>query len=503
MKRCLRLVFFLTLVHLSLDSTAQEVFEVDSITNKVNKELPFDRPFILKVPDKDRSVKIIRIYRIQNKRDTVLLGRPGALNNARDMDSKGLKFDRLKDNILIQVPSLRPNRDIEIRLFHSFEGNNLDELFGVFQKYDNGQLEDGDKLLDQLLSRIEPDMFGEELTSFGARSWVDSDDNDLNTFFKDNLKLIFDEVKTKNFSLTLSEFSNTNMELVENRGSLILKLNTEKLRAFWRLDNQGLLSDFENGRLVIESTQITSKVPEFSLVKRSSNLTKNVKFMNELLAELDDINARDGGVLTELDNMISQLRSAIITFETNRKWLSDKLKAIKTIIDSEKNIMYSDWYTGGNQIPNLKSAGSYSIIPEIGLAGIYANGHSTDELLVRPYIGVGIYFRPVDKNIPFSNFSNSFWHRASIDLGLTVSKLNTGDGQSEFSDLYNNMSVLTGVKYKATRAVSFSMGFAWTQQIDSNPLIDDKSIVALPYLSLSLDVDFASALSKLTGKVGL
>lgn len=503
MKRWLFLIFFLTLVHSSYYSFAQEVFEVDSITYKINKELPFDRPFILKVKDKDRSVKIIHIYQIQQRRDAVVFKEFGALNNKKDVGSTGLKFDRQKENILIRVPSLRPNSNIEIRLFHTFEGGNLDDLFAVFKKYDNRLPSDGDKLLEQLLNRLEPEMLGEQFTSFGGRSWEEHYRAQLRVFFFDSLQNHFNDIENKSFNLGLSEFTNTNMELIESRASLTLKLGTEKLRAFWRLYNQSLLPDFENGRLLIESSQITPKAPDFSLVQRNSNLSKNVKFMNELLAELDDINARDGGVLTELDNMISQLRSAIITFETNRKWLSDKLKAIKTIIDSEKNIMYSDWYTGGNQIPNLKSAGSYSIIPEIGLAGIYANGHSTDELLVRPYIGVGIYFRPVDKNIPFSNFSNSFWHRTSIDLGLTVSKLNTGDGQSEFSDLYNNMSVLTGVKYKATRAVSFSMGFAWTQQIDSNPLIDDKSIVALPYFSLSLDVDFASALSKLTGKAGL
>jgi hypothetical protein len=115
------------------------------------------------------------------------------------------------------------------------------------------------------------------------------------------------------------------------------------------------------------------------------------------------------------------------------------------------------------------------------------------------YAGTNIYFRPINKAAPLSQFGN-FFHtldrRLSLTLGLTVQGI--GDDKTR-NDLFGNQSLVLGLGVRLTNSVRLTGGALVFKELDPNPLVDDPTLTTTYFFSLSFDVDVVPALKGIGG----
>ena len=110
------------------------------------------------------------------------------------------------------------------------------------------------------------------------------------------------------------------------------------------------------------------------------------------------------------------------------------------------------------------------------------------------YAGTNIYFRPINKAAPLSQFGGFFQtldRRLSLTLGLTVQGV--GDEKTR-DDLFNDQSLLLGLGARMTNSVRMTAGGLLFKKRDPNPLSDDESLTTTYFLSLSFDIDVVPTL---------
>lgn len=155
-----------------------------------------------------------------------------------------------------------------------------------------------------------------------------------------------------------------------------------------------------------------------------------------------------------------------------------------------------------SDVADLKTLSGNFIIPEFGLAGMFPLGNANPGLTVRPYYGVNISFRPINKNIRFRDIPDRYWrnlwYRTSLTLGLTYWALNKN--RTDIRDLLDDTSPLVGLNFRCSRAFRVGGGVIVYHQHAPNPLLKDVW-AAMPYVCVSLDVDVVSFMGKLSDRI--
>jgi hypothetical protein len=109
------------------------------------------------------------------------------------------------------------------------------------------------------------------------------------------------------------------------------------------------------------------------------------------------------------------------------------------------------------------------------------------------YIGVNVYFRPVNKKAPL-RVKGTWKHRLAATFGITVTDLKLEDETRYENLLGGRSSLLIGLGYRLTRSIRVGGGALLFLKNDPNPLVTDRSLGATPHISFSFDVDLIGAL---------
>jgi hypothetical protein len=107
------------------------------------------------------------------------------------------------------------------------------------------------------------------------------------------------------------------------------------------------------------------------------------------------------------------------------------------------------------------------------------------------YIGVNVYFTPIDKDTPLS-LDDGFWKRFAVTVGFTIN--NVEDADDTVEGVLFGKGILFGAGFRVTDHARAGVGVVLLRQRDRNPAVGDKKLKIAPYLSLSVDFDVASAL---------
>jgi hypothetical protein len=141
---------------------------------------------------------------------------------------------------------------------------------------------------------------------------------------------------------------------------------------------------------------------------------------------------------------------------------------------------------------DFKTAQSNYISADTGLLAAPA----IDEVV--PYAGTNIYFRPVNKNAPLRSlgtFGQTFTRRFALTLGLTASSIQeTEDMTIVRDDLFSSQSLVIGAGLRLTDSIRLGAGALVFKEDDPSPLIDDLSVTASYYVSISFDMDIVGLL---------
>lgn len=185
--------------------------------------------------------------------------------------------------------------------------------------------------------------------------------------------------------------------------------------------------------------------------------------------------------LARLQGQAADLESALADRAAARAALAAEFKTRVEVIVLLAGTTLADFVTA--QKNYLSGDGGLAFAPELDEAS--------------SYLGTNIYSRPINKKAALSQFGN-FWQtldrRTALTLGLTVDGI--GDDTTR-EDLIGSQSLLVGLGVRLTASMRVTAGAIVFIEKDPNPLVDDDSLAATPFLSLSFDVNVVPALTGL------
>jgi hypothetical protein len=120
------------------------------------------------------------------------------------------------------------------------------------------------------------------------------------------------------------------------------------------------------------------------------------------------------------------------------------------------------------------------------------------------YIGLNLYFRPVNKQAPLGglrDFGRTFTRRFSVMLGLTVQGNLTETGRRD--NLLGSQMGVVGAGVRVLDSVRLSAGALVFRKFNPNPLITGETLATTPFISVSIDWDVESTVTKLGAGLGI
>jgi hypothetical protein len=110
------------------------------------------------------------------------------------------------------------------------------------------------------------------------------------------------------------------------------------------------------------------------------------------------------------------------------------------------------------------------------------------------YAGTNIYFRPINKAAPL-RYKGTFLHRFALTVGITTTvddkSRRAQDLRATPDDEDTSNSLLLGGGFRVTPSIRVGAGVLVFKETDPNPLINQSSVTATPYVAFTADVDVA------------
>jgi hypothetical protein len=103
------------------------------------------------------------------------------------------------------------------------------------------------------------------------------------------------------------------------------------------------------------------------------------------------------------------------------------------------------------------------------------------------YAGLNVYLAPVNKDAPLRGAA--LRKRLSVTVGLTLTDMRQEDDDRFENLIGDRWNVLVGMGLRVTGSLRLGAGALLLLKNDPNPLVLDRSLGAVPYVTASLDVD--------------
>lgn len=134
--------------------------------------------------------------------------------------------------------------------------------------------------------------------------------------------------------------------------------------------------------------------------------------------------------------------------------------------------------------PSYTERSAFYVSADVGGAvPIFGGGGGTD---LAAFLGVSVSFTAVDKDIPLTE-DDGFWKRVSLTTGWTLSDVQDAKGATK--GILGGKGLMLGGGLRVTDYLRLAGGAMFVRQKDSNPVVADTHVRAVPYLSLSIDID--------------
>ncbi len=256
---------------------------------------------------------------------------------------------------------------------------------------------------------------------------------------------------------------------------ILIGYTPNNIRNYYHDEYQSLLFDtvyLDSVRqnLIINKNKLISLRADsiiFKYTARSTTVNITIKYLNN----------RESAV----DSLMLDLRTIASLLNTTKKQMIHTMAESATI--------------GLNTLSTFKVRSKFYFCLDIGMAVLVA-----PRLAPVPYYGLNFNLAPVNREANYGIFSIgcrttpdcSFGYRllqsTSVVAGITV--LKTKDYlNNDWSGVIGDFGVLTGIGLRLNDYLRVCGGAVWMSLKDNNPLKTDQTIVARPFVSLSLDLD--------------
>lgn len=139
--------------------------------------------------------------------------------------------------------------------------------------------------------------------------------------------------------------------------------------------------------------------------------------------------------------------------------------------------------------PSYTERSAFYISADVGgTLPIFGSSGGTD---LAAFLGVSVYFTAVDKDVPLRE-DDGFWKRFSLTTGWTLTDVQDSRGTAK--GILGGKGLMLGGGLRVTDYLRIGTGAMFVRQNDSNPVVANSHVRAVPYFSLSIDIDVAGTI---------
>lgn len=474
--------------------------------------IPFDEAFVANfiLAKEDIPLRLF-VYdlRVEYSVDRVYVP---TLNIRKPLDTKMIEKLGAQRYFAILNP-LRPDQNYDMVLTFGFNVADKEELSQVFYEFHrkNGRVSEEARLL-----------FGKLFTRLNHSPYRGDDGNSLIYYFRANLQennlntnlLKYYEVKIQPSLDKLIDFKYTKDLSPINEADfqeILTEVGKEQLDSKAVLLLQSFLKDksnqeeiFKGLRQIRGGDQFTKEIDKYNFQQRIKNLEESIAYVKELVPIFRFLTTSNSKFQT-YKKLVTNLGNSL--FE-NAKHIQVQLKQISDTIDKngklattdeEAIFQYGKWLSTSTLTKGFSARNGKIVIPDFGLTNVFAHSRNYGvAYLPRPYVGINLMLRPIDK---FKDLEEvewlSGWYRWSITLGVSLGSIN----ELDFSDFYNNMSLMIGANYRIHEQIRLGAGAAFLRERNPNPIVDSQRIEPGLYLLATFDFEVLDVLPNVVGKI--
>jgi len=522
-------------------STSELLIKYDLKTHKTDKVMPFDHPFTL-IVDKLSTKKLDKIEVFETKfkngerSDVMQRVDYAGLCSQRSVKDMTLNHNLSGDTLEIYFPALKPNVSFDVSVIYKLSEDCRKQLLKVNRNLEQAILYrnlDEDLFIEYLNNADEAYSAFQNCTrdKEANNQYMSVTFGEYVPFYLDNISVNF--ISSENADEYTATGSLTNDQIVAIGKSSPRKTDLKDTSILVEIVKFNLWGNIQNGTLDIKKAILhnTFDPQDFTLIERQNNLKNNLKYLENLLLQIDEIILRGGTTVFVNGGVqnIDTIRTAVLEIKDNvfqnLRRTSNFLKSIDYEIDRNVSMRQSIYLAGGTSLNNLKTESGNIIFLDAGLACLAVKSlDNSVELIPKLYWGISIYFRSIDKNTRKGGFYSKFdpaknkgFDTANNSLGpdygvatnwtilqhlcLNIGTTIGGMTNKEFDNFYSSSSLLVGPALRFERAFKVSAGLALVRRSAENPLISEKKVLAGCFVSLSADIDFIGVIKDVIGKL--
>jgi hypothetical protein len=463
---------------------------VDRNSKKTDAPVPFDRDFTLQYPLVGEEIFNVFSFRVRivsglRKLDT---------DRSKPSTFHFLGYDTVtsKGNLLIKISALPPNNMIDVVLLRRANVLEMDTLMTFNEKINSNN----DAATNLPINNDLDNGIGLAFGTFIDNNFVPKEYSEnpfekmqyaeYRNLFIANLLPLYKVIKSYNYSDTASTIDWDEIMTLDEYLTK-KKIDDGDLLPISRVIRNAILPQLLDGTADISGNYPDLDTPPTKYDKRIVNLGNSLAAVDKAIVVLDRL------LMEMKDNDIYDIRKALVSWHKvltkNKSTLSSNLDKIISFIKAQNKFNREVWLITGNEFNDFTALSKVVVMPDVGMTTMWLKGHDRSFFYPRPFVGINIYLRPVDKTLRERDFAHYNPLRVwSLQVGLTYGDL----GNKEFSNLFNDFSLMAGLSYRFNRWFRLGAGTILVTQTDANPLISDTHTHFGGYFSAAVDFDLFS-----------
>jgi hypothetical protein len=476
----------------------------DFKTKIVTGQIPFDKPFTINVTSIDpKKIRWITAFKIEYKdgKGNLVDDKPSFILSSKDTT-------RGKDNVFLRFPALAPGSDFDILITRSLSDERLKQVFELnklLYKRACGCNNINEKVVALADAINGKSKFRQERNFTPIRDSATY----VSSLFAP-IKPYYDTLVSLNPSIGLIKIApldKTNIDKL-TRALADSTFKNHRLYKLQRINEDAVFDDILTGQLAIDyDYPVDDNVTDlYNFKTRIDNLDESVSYFNDLYNLAIPLAAKNPVGFSNVKTEIGKILQSLIF---NHKVVNDNYE----IILAKVNKVYPNeaaWIVGSNNVEDLKAKGASIFTLDVGVTDIWVRDNLNRwNAIPKLFLGLNVYLRPQDKNISSKYRTSpqpedrethslesrrSFWDDVSVTGGFTLGSMQN----KKFDNVTNGLSFTLGPSLRVLRYARISTGVAFVRRLTSNPIASDKKVIAGGYLSLSIDYDLLSTVSKIT-----
>jgi hypothetical protein len=520
-----------------------DIIELDSCSGSAVKTVPFDKPFIIKLPIEAENVNkvfLIKKYKHLTLNETIVhYIEKSKMDKVLEIEKnyfwtkktggKNYLFISVADKYLFKpsqayfiIPEFRQTNNSVLSFFDLYYQSTLDDKTRAKEALLRAQ--DSLSVYETHMRNI----YGDFL-NFGFMTLADMTGDrpafarDPSTAFVNSLEKRY-ELSKKTFNLglpirsqsllksfmafdtvtyakLLSDKHLKNDAVVYLHGNNLLKNEIKNAVndqvEITRLNN--LLSGASSLNCFRCETADSGKDRFKDLNKRLFNIDSSLRQLNILQSTLVLLR-HNGNPSVSLDDELRKTDTWLREFRASRDSLNvmgkQRKKIEDVIMDSVfvgKKFTYTQVFSG-NTYMSFETRNKMLLTPDFGIVtSLNPSYRKSLQYAIIPYMGFHINMMAVDKDIPFTSYRKNPLQRLSLMVGWSLVNINKNP---EYENFFANSSLLTGIGIRLSNAIRLTAGKQWLFKIGTDEANNQtRSLKAISYAGISFDLNIKQYLN--------